>query len=77
MEISSHYYAITVNVTGLRAKDVTGFSRVPVLEIKEGFAILRDEKQTTVIGIPLASIISYEIQPRLRADDATSDNSIS
>ncbi|HHG9959564.1 TPA: hypothetical protein ACPZLH_000682 [Yersinia enterocolitica] len=42
----------------------------PDLEVKNGFAILRDEKQISAYGIPLSFIDSYVIQPVLCDEDS-------
>ncbi|HEN3609170.1 TPA: hypothetical protein U5E44_002366 [Yersinia enterocolitica] len=71
MKISTiKYYQVTLYEPGLQEIPRIGYNRNPDLEVKDGFVILRDEKQTSTYGIPLSSIGAYAINPVFDSEDS-------
>ncbi|UYJ99155.1 hypothetical protein [Yersinia enterocolitica] len=64
------YFRVTLYEHGLQEIPRVGYTRKPELEVRDGFAILRDEKQVSAYGIALASICSYAIEPVFNGEDS-------
>ncbi|CNK58091.1 Uncharacterised protein [Yersinia intermedia] len=64
------YFKITLCTREHNGLPLYGYAMKPNLEVKDGFAILRDEKQISAYGIPLSLVDSYAIQPVFCDEDS-------